>query len=94
MQTTETPTDNPVRGVGAEADVRPGPLRDLGAWLAPRLDEDQWPAAERLLCEADAERQILRADRDRLAEFTQEVRRTGDTRLASMAIAVLARLAA
>lgn len=39
--------------------ITPGPLKDLGAWLAAYLDEDQWPTAERLLLEADAERHRL-----------------------------------
>lgn len=44
----------------------------------------------------DLRRQLAEVERDRdeLAEFVNEVRRNGDTRLASMAIAALAKLGA
>lgn len=47
------------------------------------------------LCRIRAERiKELETERDELVEFVNEVRRTGDTRIASMAIAALAKLGA
>ena len=57
----------------------PEPLRELGGWLANKLDEDEWPTAERFLnaaakslADLAAEIQRLR-DRERvLADFITE----------------------
>lgn len=46
------------------APVSPSNLRDLGEFLANLLDEDRWPAAERWLNAALAERASLIAERD------------------------------
>lgn len=66
-------------------------------WL--NVDVDQYKTATKRRYETmrvvDAnEVEYLQKQNERLREFVEEVRRTGDTRLASMAIAVLASVGA
>jgi hypothetical protein len=46
----------------------PEPLRELGGWLANKLDEDEWPTAERFLNAAAKSLADLAAENQRLRD--------------------------
>jgi len=53
--------------------VSEGPLKALGAWIADHTDDDTWPAAERYLNAALAERDALRERMARLVGAIEKV---------------------
>lgn len=57
-------------------------------WIAPQPGREHHKSWHQLLTHPDT--RLIEAAPD-LLEFTEEVRRTGDTRLASMAIAIIAK---
>lgn len=69
----------------------PGPWKWDGRWLIGSGESILWYTSDDNGIHAEEANARLIAAAPDLFEFAEEVRRTGDTRLASMAIAVIAK---